>query len=110
MLTTYCVHADNVVPFYFFYFLFYQADYAIDGIKQLIKLRAKSIRVKESAMKSYWSWVQDGMNDMVFGPNSSVTGWYRNTRGINWTLYPGGLVRYWWTTRKCDMSQYTVKY
>ena len=87
-----------------------QADYAIDGIRKLIKFRAKSLRLKENIMIEYWNWSQNQMKDLVFGSHSPVSGWYRNERGINWTLYPAGLVRFWWTTRNFNFSDYKIKY
>ena len=87
-----------------------QADYAIDGIRKLIKLRAKSMKVKEDTMTKYWDWSQKQMKELVFGSNSSVSGWYRNEKGVNWTLYPAGLIRFWWTTKSFDLLDYEIRY
>ena len=87
-----------------------QADYAIDGIRHLIKFRAKSFKLREDSLKRYWDWTQKQMKELVFGSHSPVTGWYRNEKGVNWTLYPGSLTRFWWTTRKFDLQDYEIRY
>ena len=87
-----------------------QADYAIDGIKQLVKLRAKSFKLKDDSLERYWSWSQKQMKELVFGSHSPVTGWYRNEKGVNWTLYPGSLTRFWWTTKNFNLLDYEIRY
>ena len=71
---------------------------------------AKSIQVKAEVFEKYWDWMQKNMDDLVFDDNSQVKGWYRNERRVKWTLYPAGLFRYWWATRRCDLNDYDVKY
>ena len=88
----------------------FQANYTLDGIVKLVKTGAKSMRVKPEVFENYWDWMQENMKGLVFADNSQVKGWYRNDRGVNWTLYPAGLVRYWWTTRKCDLEDYIIRY
>ena len=61
-------------------------------------------------MEAYWAWHQKSMEGKVFADNRYAKGWYRNDRGINWTLWPTGLVQYWLETRKLDISDYTLKY
>ena len=87
-----------------------QADYAIEGIKKMVKLRAKSFTLKEDRLMAYWDWSQAQMKDLVFGSHSLVSGWYRNERGVNWTLYPAGLVRFWWTTKDFNLLEYKIVY
>jgi len=87
-----------------------QADYAVDGICQLIKNGARSMVVKKDIMHNYWDWVQENMKGKVFADNSAVTGWYRNSSGINWTLWPNDLVSYWWKTKSLNMDEYNVTY
>ena len=87
-----------------------QADYAIEGIKKMVKLRAKSFTLKEDRLMAYWNWSQAQMKDLVFGSHSLVSGWYRNERGVNWTLYPAGLVRFWWTTKGFNLLEYKIAY
>ena len=87
-----------------------QADYAIDGIRKLAKLRAKSLKLKEDSLAKYWDWSQKQMKELIFGSHSPVTGWYRNEKGVNWTLYPASLTRFWWTTKSLDILDYEIRY
>ena len=41
--------------------------------------------------------------------NSMIMG-FRNNRGVNWTLWPLGLVAYWWQTSTFDPREYHVTY
>jgi len=87
-----------------------QADYACDGIVQMINSGAKSMALKPEVLKNYEEFVQENMKGKVFADNSECTGWYRNARGVNWTLWPLDLVTYWWYTRTCNMRDYFLKY
>jgi len=87
-----------------------QANYTIDAIKKFLNSAAKSIAVKEEVYDDYVTWTQEQMKGKVFADNSACTGWYRNARGINWTLWPLDLVTYWWRTRTCDFKDYKIKY
>jgi len=87
-----------------------QADYACDGIVKMINLGAKSMAVKPEVLKNYGDFVQENMKGKVFADNSECTGWYRNARGFNWTLWPLDLVTYWWYTKTCNMKDYSLKY
>jgi len=44
----------------------------------------------------------------VFGGGAGCTAWYLNKRGVNWTLWPGDLIHYWWQTRKFEIDDYIV--
>jgi hypothetical protein len=61
-------------------------------------------------MNTYWTWHQKAMEGKVFADNRYVKGWYRNDKGMAWTLWPNGLVHYWWETGKLDISNYDVRY
>jgi len=87
-----------------------QANYTIDAIKKLLNSGAKSIAVKEDVLDDYITWTQEQMKGKVFADNSACTGWYRNARGFNWTLWPMDLITYWWRTRTCDFKQYNINY
>jgi len=87
-----------------------QANYACDGIVKLINSGAKSMAVKPEVLKNYDEFVQENMKGKVFADNTECTGWYRNAKGVNWTLWPLDLVTYWWYTRSCNMSEYFVKH
>jgi len=85
-----------------------QADYIIDAIEKLISRKARSMVVKKGVQSEYWRWMQQNMQGKVFADNSSCTGWYRNSRGVNWTLWPVDLTAYWWKTRSCNLENYHV--
>ena len=87
-----------------------QANYACDGIVKMVKSGAKSMVVKPEVLKNYDEFVQENMKGKVFADNTECTGWYRNAKGVNWTLWPLDLVTYWWYTRSCNMSEYFVKH
>ena len=87
-----------------------QANYACDGIAKMVKFGAKSMVVKPEVLKNYDEFVQENMKGKVFADNTECTGWYRNAKGVNWTLWPLDLVTYWWYTRSCNMSEYFVKH
>jgi len=87
-----------------------QADYACDAIKKMVNAGAKSMALKPEVLMNYDEFVQKNMEGKVFADNSQCTGWYRNARGVNWTLWPLDLVTYWWYTMSCNMNEYFVKY
>jgi len=87
-----------------------EADYTVDAITKMLNRGARAMVVKEAVVKNYWDWVQDTMKGKVFADNSGCTGWYRNDRGINWTLWPSDLFTYWWRTKSCNMDDYYITY
>jgi len=87
-----------------------QANYTIDAIKKFVKSGARSMAVKDSVTTDYLDWCQDNMKGKVFANNNACVGWYRNDRGINWTLWPLDLVTYWWMTLKCNLEDYSLRY
>ncbi|XP_023329259.1 uncharacterized protein LOC111701982 [Eurytemora carolleeae] len=87
-----------------------EANYTIDAIRKMLAKGAKSMVVKKHVQRNYWDWVQDNMKGKVFADNSACTGWYRNSRGVNWTLWPQDLVSYWWKTKSCDLQDYNLSY
>lgn len=87
-----------------------QVDYTASAVERMLDAGAKSMVVKPEKLKNYWDWMQDQMKGMVFADNSACVGWYRNERGVNWTLWPKDLVRYWWWTRTCNLVDYHLKF
>lgn len=65
-----------------------EANYTIDAIRKMLKSGARSMVVKKEVQRNYWDWVQENMKGKVFADNTTCTGWYRNARGVNWTLWP----------------------
>jgi len=87
-----------------------QANYVIDAIKKLASTGARSLVVKKEVQEAYWDWTQRQMKGKVFADNSMCTGWYRNDRGINWTLWPEDLVTFWWWTKSVNLDEYNLQY
>ena len=86
-----------------------QVAYTLDAIRNMIETDIKSVDVKKWANDGYQEWVQDCMKNKVFN-SPSCTSWYRNKRGLNYTLWPSHLVHYWWITRQFDINNYDCKY
>lgn len=86
-----------------------QVDYAVDCIRRLIRSGRKSMSVKEASFLGYQSWLEGAMEKMVFGGGSSCASWYKNARGIVWTLWPGNCTKYWWRLRRCNMADFDLK-
>ena len=87
-----------------------QVNYTADTIVKMIKAGAKSIVVKPEVFRNYLDFVQENMEGKVFADNAQCTGWYRNARGVNWTLWPLDLVSYWWYTRACTTHHYSMQF
>ena len=83
-----------------------EVSYVVDAIKAMVDMDIKSLEVKKEVNDKYQVWSYEWMKNKVF-QTPSCTSWYRNTAGINWTLWPGDLTRYWWVTRKIDLNEYT---
>jgi len=87
-----------------------QADYVVDGISKLLKSGARSMVVRKEVVSNYWDWSQKCMKGKVFADNTDCVGWYRNSKGVNWTLWPNDLVSYWWQTKSLDMDKYDLTF
>jgi hypothetical protein len=48
------------------------------------------------------------MKTRVFGAGG-CRAWYTNSKGVNWTLWPGDLTNYWWITKTCSLNDYQLK-
>merc|ERR1712179_529514 len=87
-----------------------QVNYTARGIVKMLQSGAKSMVLKPEVLRNYLDFVQENMKGKVFADNSQCTGWYRNSKGVNWTLWPLDLVTYWWYTKTCNMKDYSLKY
>jgi len=87
-----------------------QAAYTVDAIKKFVQSGARSMAIKKTVQDDYLDWCQENMKGKVFADNSACTGWYRNARGVNWTLWPLDLITYWWMSRTCDIKEFDLKY
>ena len=93
----------------FVYMIECQLAYAINAIRNMIETEIKSVDVKKRVNDGYQYWVQDCMKNKVFN-SPRCTSWYRNKRGLNYTVYPSHLAYYWWITRQFDINKYNCKY
>ncbi len=84
-------------------------SYATDAIRKMIEKGIKSIDVKKHLSDGYWAWVQEMMKTKVFNL-PTCTSWYRNAKGINYTLWPSNCTHFWWVTRKINLNDYNVTY
>lgn len=87
-----------------------QINYTADAIEKMLNCGAKAMVVKPEVLRNYWDWTQEQMKGKVFADNSACVGWYRNERGVNWTLWPKDLVSYWWYTLTCNLADYNLNY
>lgn len=85
-----------------------QVDYIVDAMEKLISTKARSMVVKSEVQSEYWQRMQQNMQGKVFADNRSVTGYYRNSRGVNWTLWPLAACSYWWETISCNLENYHI--
>lgn len=85
------------------------ASYVSDAIQKMVEHGIRSIDVKRHIKDMHWQWVQESMKTKVFG-RPTCTSWYRNIKGVNYTLWPSNCVHYWWVTRKIDLNDYNCIY
>ncbi len=67
---------------------------------------SRSLRLKDKVMTEYVDVSEEEMKNVAFGGASCPGAWYRNSRGVNWTLYPKDLVSFWWETRTANWQDY----
>ena len=84
-------------------------SYVTDAIRKMLDKGIKSIDVKKHVSDEYWAWVQEMMKTKVFNL-PTCTSWYRNDRGINYTLWPSFPSHFWWVTRKINLADYNITY
>ena len=85
-----------------------QANYIGECFRAMVEKKIKVLDVKKSVNDKYQTWSQDTIKNKAFN-SPSCTSWYKNARGINWTLWPTGLTKYWRLTRNVDLSDYNCK-
>lgn len=68
-----------------------------------------SMCLRRQVLSDYVSESDRLMGSVAFGGSSCPSGWYRNSRGVNWTLYPKDLVSFWWETRAADWQDYVFQ-
>ena len=83
-----------------------QIKYIKLALEEMLLKKAKCVLLKAEAMDTYQSWAQHEMKNKVFEGDKYCTGWYRNSRGVNWTFWPSHLLCYWWSTLGFDSKNY----
>jgi len=92
------------------YMLECQATYAALAIAKMVRTGVRSVALKPEVLANYRDFLKENMKGKVFADNSQVAGWYRNARGVNWTLWPLDLITYWWRTRSFQGTEYFLSY
>jgi len=85
-----------------------QNNYALDCVRKLIQSGYKSMECKQEPFDKFYDDLFKMMKLRVFG-DGGCTAWYNNSKGINWTLWPGDLSHYWWITSESNLSDYYLK-
>ena len=84
-----------------------QVNHTVKCIKSLLTQSKKSMVVKPSVHKEYMEWVYETMKNRSF--HSGCSSWYVNERGVNFTLWPSHLNKYWWVTSNFQRNNYTYQ-
>ena len=82
-----------------------QATYLCDAISQMIERSIKSVDLKKEVHDGYQEWAQKCMQNKAFN-SPTCSSWYRNSKGVNYVLYPNCVTQFWWYTRKADLGKY----
>ena len=85
-----------------------QANYIGECLREMIQKDIKVLNVKKSTNDEYQSWSQETIKNKAYN-SESCTSWYKNARGINWTLWPTHLTKYWRETRSVNLSHYNFR-
>ena len=85
-----------------------QVTYISDAISQMIEKGIKNIDLKKEVNDEYQEWAQKCMQNKAFN-SPTCTSWYRDSKGVNYTLYPNSCTQFWWHTRKADLNKYFCK-
>ena len=82
-----------------------QATYIVDAIAQMIEKGIKRVDLKKEVHDKYQEWAQKCMQNKAFS-SPTCSSWYKNSKGVNYALYPNSCTQYWWYTRRADLSKY----
>ena len=85
-----------------------QANYIGECLSAMIKNKLKVLNVKKTTHEEYQAWSQDTIKDKAYN-SPSCTSWYKNVRGVNWTLWPTFVTKYWLMTRSVNLNDYNYK-
>ena len=57
-------------------------------------------------LEDYVAESNELMKNLAFGQPTCPMAWYKNKRGVNWSLYPKDLVTMWWEMLSADWQDY----
>ena len=86
-----------------------QLSYIRSGLEQLLLQGFSRVCLKERSMEEYQEWSRCKKRNKVFEGVKFCTGWYRNSRGVNWTFWPTNLISLWWYIRSFDSKNYVFQ-
>ena len=78
-----------------------QFSYIAQCIRFMIEKNVRSMAVKKEVNDEFQNWKVETIKNKAFA-HSSCTSWYRNKRGVTWTMWPAQPFFYWWYTLKLD--------
>ena len=82
-----------------------QVNYVIDCIRKLSATESKkSMNLKSHVYEDFIDYLKHSMRNRAF--NGNCFSWYKNSRGVNWTLWPNDLVSFWYHTYSCSVDDY----
>ncbi len=86
-----------------------QAAYIVDAVRYSVLNNIRSVEVKKRALDDYQRMVQEYMKNKAY-ISPRCTSWYRNKKGVNYTIWPSHFTHYWWITRTFDANQYICSF
>ena len=85
-----------------------QFNYISQCIRYMIGKNVRVMEVKKEVNDEFQRWARETIRNKAFA-HASCTSWYRNKRGITWTMWPTQPFFYWWHTLKMDPLDYNRK-
>lgn len=86
-----------------------QANYILQTIEKMAELRIQTIEPRNDRTLDYEKKMTDWTQTKNF--STSCRSWYKNSKGINFILWPTHLLQYWWMTWKPDiLNDYKVTF
>ena len=81
-----------------------QTAYIVDAIRQLAQRGLRWIDVRRDAMERFDAALQTELSQTVWA--ETPRSWYKNAAGRITNNWSGTTTRYWWKTRRADLSIY----
>ena len=81
-----------------------QANYIVAAIKEMFEEQIGTIDLRPEVMKAYNEKIQQELAGSVWA--TTDRSWYKNEAGRITNNWSGSTIRYWWLTRRVDLSVY----